>query len=116
MSPLSTDVTKQIARLDDFESELGLSLEALFAELTSDTTRAGASLSVFGEVHARRGETIPSPILIVTAVYDVKGRVVASRALEISRQAIYLLDPFKFKAILLPVAAISRVLVYPIPG
>ena len=115
------DISDRIARLEPFEERFGVTLDALSARLEYhqrgfNEFAVGGTVRVFGEVHSRTGQTIPSSVLVRVGVYDLDGRVMASSlGFLIDARTFFLVEPFQLDRSI-PVQSVSRVLVYPSPA
>lgn len=70
------DVTALVERLDPFEEQLGVRLEAVAAFQSKKKHNGDVSISVRGELHLVNGTTLAHDIDVEMTIYDADGRVV----------------------------------------
>jgi hypothetical protein len=119
---MSSDVTHLLERLEVFEEEAGVRLEALYAFLDGSTGWGGEGstfipqVCVNGELHLRSGEKLIEPVSVHAATYDLSGRLVHATSQTFLPKTFYGYETFSLATGGIPPSQIARIRVYPKRG
>ncbi len=106
---MKTDVTHLIERLEAFEEQLGVSIEALYAVIDEDN-----GITVNGELILINGGQLSQHIEIKVSAYDSAGRVVATGQKIINKRSFLGLETFS-RYLTCPSADVAKIRIYPQP-
>ncbi|MEN9869379.1 MAG: hypothetical protein RLZZ171_362 [Cyanobacteriota bacterium] len=105
----------KIERLEAFEEQFGIRLEALSVKLELYLDEDYSSFTVGGDVFAVNGTKIDQDIELVISCHDAAGKVLISKKHSIDAKSFSGIDTFseEFYYALLPFIGVEKVRIYP---
>lgn len=108
------DYTAKVTYLAAFEQRLGVAFHAVSAYGAQRQALTTGAVTVHGEVHAARGNTIQRTVQLNVTIYDLDQRVIGTSNTTISPDVFYCFEVFALGVTLpVPVSQVAQIRLYP---
>ncbi|WP_395006143.1 hypothetical protein [Undibacterium sp.] len=107
---------QNIEQLEMLEEKFGVNLvglNAIFDNRSSLNGIPGASVEVFGEIHAVNGGVLGENIEIIGTAFDVNGKVIGTEKQSVDIENFFAISPIKFYFFLTEMEEPAKLRIYP---